>query len=250
MGLISKMKDGPIALCFYCQFLFFNTLFVMFKFNIFLCFICLLSHLNSNAQDVKIGNISSSNSNNLVMENGVIVLSNASDTIAGAIRYENGLFYGCDGISWHLLSPIKKEILGFSNTSSHGRFEYAGKFGVEAANQMCKESYPNEPTARFYYSNDIDEALTNGLVNGITDGENFWAILHGFPLQTSSQGTQSNNCMCLSYDNGTLALGTKGNIFLNTPTPGYPNSNSIIANRVTYIEVTCYNNIFPVVCGK
>ena len=219
----------------------------MSKLNIFFGIICLLSNVIAEAQDVKIGNISNSNSNNLIMENGVVVLSSASDTIAGAIRYENGLFYGCDGITWHLLSPIKKEILGFSNTTSFGSFEYAGKFGVEAANQMCKESYPNEPTARFYYSNDIDEALTNGLVNGITDGADFWAILHGFPVVNSTFGTGSNNCHCLTFNNDpSWGRGTKGKIYINTPTP----ITGIVGKRVTYFDVQCFNNNLPVVCGK
>ena len=56
---------------------------------------------------------------------------------------------------------------------SRGRFTYNGLFGVEAANQMCKDSYPNSPTARMYFSHDIDEALVNNLV----EGDNRWNCL-------------------------------------------------------------------------
>jgi len=200
-------------------------------------------------QDVEIG--TSMDNSNLVMQNGVVVLDSKNDSITGALKFDQGVFWGFDGSSWLNLShPPKKEILGYSNTVSNGRFSFNGKTGIEAANEMCKDSYPNEPTAHFYFPHEIDEALLNNLISGTTDGTAFWVFKHDFEGFTDNDGIDSrrNNCWCFSFNSGDIADGVIGRIYLNEVTPG--NGGGIIANQIRYQNALACNASFPVLCGK
>jgi len=203
--------------------------------------------VNVIAQDVEIG--TPVDNSNLVMNNGVIILDDKNDSIPGAMKFEGGVFYGFDGSNWVRLSPeVPKEIIGLSTATTIGRMIYNGKVGIEAANEMCKDAYPDIPTAKMYLPHEIDEALRNDLVSGITDGDRFWAFVHDFNgFSNFNSDTRTGNCWCFSFGQDDIARGVTGQIFINTITPG---PGGVFANQVNYSNFNSCTQELPVICGK
>ncbi len=194
--------------------------------------------------NVMIGN--SETASDLVIENGVIVTSTTTNPLAGAIKFEGNLFWGYDGSNWMLLSNLKKEILGPSLLTTNGSIEIGGLTGIQAADSICRADYPNDPTAHFYNSNEIDKALANGLVNGVLDATQYWVIMHHFDGNSSSL-SDLNNCYCMLGDQGPYN-GTSVQFHLNE-NPA-PTNGGVTGDRVRYQKGRPCGSSYRIICGK
>ena len=110
-------------------------------------------------------------------------------------------------------------ILGVSNTSDNGWFQYTdangvAHQGVRAAGESCKASYPNDANAHYCSMSEIQTALSVGAYNANIDGQETWM----FPSWTKSNGGfegDNDFCQSLLYHSGHAATGTSLTISTN-----------------------------------
>lgn len=152
-----------------------------------------------------------------------------------------------------VVNPILMEpyILGRSTQTSNGRFIFNGKTGWQAANEMCKASYPDEPYARAFTVAQITEAITIESYSDNTnyDGISFWAITSSVTKGNSfNNGSAPNNSYNLGHNSGDLSIGTRGTIIFNYTTPG--NGGGITLPRFFNVqqEISSGTN-YPCLCG-
>ncbi|MAD60960.1 MAG: hypothetical protein CMH49_05535, partial [Myxococcales bacterium] len=95
-------------------------------------------------------------------------------------------------------------VLGVSNTTSNGWFQYDNKQGVRAAGEMCKDSFPNDSNAHFCSLSEIQQALSVGNFNNSINNVNTW-VYTAVPRDTN--GFKSY-CQSFLYNSGHAASGT------------------------------------------
>lgn len=119
-----------------------------------------------------------------------------------------------------LLEPY---ILGVSSQVSNGRFQFNGKTGWQAANEMCKATYINEPYARAFTNEQITQAI---LLENYSNNQNynstlFWAITSSTIRGNAYTNTSArNNNQNLGQNDGNISSGIRGRITFDYVTPG------------------------------
>lgn len=157
-------------------------------------------------------------------------------------------------VASNLVKLPKPFILGRSNQTSNGRFQFNGKYGWQAAQDMCEASYPNNPNVRAFTLEQIAQAIVLGNwdVNNLNNinGINFWAIT---PLAYSSNyptTPHQNNSFGLNHNTGAANVGTRGQIIINaTNIPDEPNGDN---PSNTYLRVNngiASGAVYPCMCG-
>ncbi|GHC64641.1 hypothetical protein [Ulvibacter litoralis] len=147
-----------------------------------------------------------------------------------------------------LLEPY---ILGASSQVSNGRFQFNGKTGWQAANEMCKASYPNEPYARAFTNEQITQAILLENYSNIQNYNSvyFWSItsstIHGSIFTNTSAG---NNGANLGFNSSEYARGIKGIILFDYETP-LINGGVIIPRYFNAEANAVLSNQFPCLCG-
>lgn len=140
-------------------------------------------------------------------------------------------------------------LLGRSAQSSNGRFTFGGANGIEAANNMCKVSFPNEPRAHLCTSSDLQVAM--GL-NRYTANANFdtvrtWTVTDNARGSTYVNSYR-NTCQSLMYNSGDAGRGTSVLLRLNAQSDG--NGGGVSGNHIEYsLDIACGSNL-PVLCCR
>lgn len=163
----------------------------------------------------------------------------------GTIMYQNNTFYGYANGSWQNLSQ-NKEILGVSDIPTNGRFNYGGLKGIQAGHKMCRDAFPNEPTARMYFSDDIDNAVSLGNFTGIVSEESYWTLVNTFESINDNYSVD-DNCYNFNDLDGSISRGTVVQISLDEQIPG---NLGTLATYVNYINSVSCGNSYKIVCGK
>ncbi len=145
-------------------------------------------------------------------------------------------------------------ILGKSNQTSNGRFNFGGKKGAAAATAMCQATFANEATAHLCSPDEVARAISTeswdaGNLNNITNVATWTISTQQFSRNNNFlNSTADSSCQGLNYNSGDIARGTNLTIFVNTLVGG----NGGQANS-TYFNVTrdvgCGQNR-PVMCCR
>jgi hypothetical protein len=146
-------------------------------------------------------------------------------------------------------------ILGVSTITSNARFNFNGKYGWQAAQEMCKAAYPNDPNVRAFTLEQIGQAIvlgnwdTNNMSN--IENLNFWGIAPNAVGTINTNEAHRNNAWGLNVNTSQTSNGVRGRIIINSGNVGGINTND--ANPLnTYLEVNrlanpSYN--YPCMCG-
>lgn len=146
-------------------------------------------------------------------------------------------------------------ILGRSNQSSNGRFQFNGKYGWQAAQEMCLATFPNDPNVRAFTLEQIGQAIVLGNwdTNNLSNIENFffWGIAPFAVGSTYPNEAHRNNIWGLNHSAGDTSRGIRGKIFIDASTIVGENPNG--ANPFnTYLEVDSNisaGNVHSCMCG-
>ncbi|WP_338731012.1 hypothetical protein [Mangrovimonas cancribranchiae] len=140
-------------------------------------------------------------------------------------------------------------ILGRSAMSTSARVNYGGLTGWQAANQMCKDTYPNEPYARAFTAEQITQAIVIGSYSSNTNYDNVW-----FWVITSSvtkglfDGSGFNTSENFGGNAANVSRGVRGIIKFNYTTIG--NGGGINLPRFFNVEQDIMNGDYmPCLCG-
>ncbi|WP_235293150.1 hypothetical protein [Portibacter lacus] len=180
-----------------------------------------------------------------------VILGTLSSEKPGAIKFENGLFYGFDGATWIPLSLNReKYILGPSNLTTDGSFSYNSFTGLVAADAMCKATYPEEPSAHFYDVSEINDAMSHNNMGTLSLNTDYWVMSTSYRAGTvgSNLTSFSNYNNCFSYLSSSGALSERGTVFTYSISAPY-------AGQLTGINSNFKNNIscgtqLRLVCGR
>ncbi len=145
-------------------------------------------------------------------------------------------------------------ILGRSNQSSNGRFNFGGKKGAQAANAMCQATFSNVPTAHVCQPEEISSALAAESWDANNQNN-----IHGVATWTLStqqfsrnnnflNSTSASSCQGLNYNSGDIARGTNLTIFINSLVGGNGGQAGATYFNVTR-DVGCGTNR-PVMCCR
>lgn len=146
-------------------------------------------------------------------------------------------------------------ILGRSIQTSNAKFSFNGKYGWQAAQEMCKASYPNDPNVRAFTLDQIAQAIVLGNWNttNLNNIENFWfwAITpYAVGSSHGSYQSEEQNGYGLNYIPGDLGNGTRGQILINdTNNIGNPSDSN---PEKTYLRVhtnAALTYVYPCICG-
>jgi hypothetical protein len=180
-----------------------------------------------------------------------LVLSNSSAAKAGAIKFENGEFYGYDGSTWLPLSTNReKAILGPSSLVFDGSFSFNSLTGLQAADAICKSAYPNEPSAHFYNDSEVNEAMTNNKMGSLVQNVKYWVMSsnYRFGNGTNVYEVNSNFNNCFNYLSSSGALNERGTVFSYIIAAPYSGQLVGINGSFKNNEV-CASN-YSLVCGR
>jgi hypothetical protein len=149
----------------------------------------------------------------------------------------------------------KPYILGRSNQSSSGRFAFNGKYGWQAAQEMCIASFPGDSNVRAFTLEQIAQAIVLGNwdTNNLSNIENFffWGITPYAVGTTYTNETHRNNVWGLNHNPGDTSRGVRGKIIINANTIVGENPNGANPSN-TYLEVDsnqAAGNVYPCMCG-
>ena len=146
----------------------------------------------------------------------------------------------------------KPYILGRSAQTSNARFDFNGKYGWQAAQEMCEATFPGDPNVRAFTLEQIAQAMVlgnwdAGNLNNIRNVY-FWAITpYAVGPNFNSYNSESQNSYGLNVNAGDISSGTRGQIRINDASIG-PGFNNIL----TYLRAsTNVSNglIYPCMCG-
>ena len=183
----------------------------------------------------------------LIIQKGALVIGDqttASPT-PGTIKFTEGAFMGFDGDNWVNLSPQEKYILGPSVINTDGSVEFGSLTGLEAATAICKAAYPNDPSAHFYSSVEIDKAIENGNVNGITTNTKYWTLIHTFH-GLNANNSANNNCFCFLLNETAIGRGTTITFFFQAS----ETSTQLAGYFTNYQFGEQCNTVLPIICGR
>lgn len=110
----------------------------------------------------------------------------------------------------------KPYILGKSNHTDDGRWDYNGVQGVAAANAACRDAFPNEANAHMCMASEVQLAAYNGSYNNNADIEGAtWTM--GTRVENPGgariDSSLGNNCQDLLYNTGDKAVGTTVRVY-------------------------------------
>jgi len=133
-------------------------------------------------------------------------------------------------------------ILGVSNQVSQGRFIFNGLGGVEAATEMCRQSYPNETTAHLCTQHEIQNSLSMNNYRGDGRVANESANFD----QSSTWTISPHSASCSSLTNNSSSVGSRVSILLNAQI-----QNTTITSHTwrTSDNTSCSQN-YPVLCCR
>ncbi len=104
-------------------------------------------------------------------------------------------------------------LLGRSNQTSNGRFSFNGQTGMRAANEMCRSTYPNEPTAHFCSPDEVFRAVSTGAMTAnarvAADSLWTWTVSHESDTNNRNNNSLHGNCQNLMYNSGDASDGTR-----------------------------------------
>jgi hypothetical protein len=114
---------------------------------------------------------------------------------------------------------VEPAVLGLTNVSTNGKPEVPDPTGgilagVQAVNQLCKNTFTGEPTAHVCTEDDLYDALVTGNIAASVDGAKAYILGHttdGFTYD----GSVNNNCLNFNYNSGHVASGTTAQFNLN-----------------------------------
>lgn len=144
----------------------------------------------------------------------------------------------------------KPYILGVSNESQNGSWEYGGVEGIKAANAACRDAFPNEANAHMCMVPEARLALALDSYPNNLPARDAWAI--GDDMQPPGgnriNGSLGNNCQDLLYQTGDAAVGTLMNVNINYASIGNDAGNTapVVALRR---NVGCQGS-YPVYCCR
>lgn len=156
------------------------------------------------------------------------------------------------GDSPSIASPtVPGYILGRSDQTSNGRFTFQGENGTSAATEMCKASYPDDPTAHLCNHSEIQNALATDQF----DVENLnnintttWTLNTGGADQGAFSGSLRNSCWNFTYNSGDAATGTRVVIAIDDVSPG--NGGGVAANTFNIESGIGCNTNYSVMCCR
>ena len=140
-------------------------------------------------------------------------------------------------------------ILGVSNTSDNGWFQFTdgngvSYQGVRAAGESCKASYPNDANAHYCSMSEIQTALSVGSYNAGINGQETWM----YPSWIKSNGGfegDNDFCQSLLYHSGHAAVGSSLTIL--TDVASTSGGSGI---RLTFNDNKGCDNSLPVLCCR
>lgn len=141
-------------------------------------------------------------------------------------------------------------ILGRSYQTDDGKFSYNGKTGWQAANEMCKDTYPNEPYVRAFTAEQITQAIVIGNYSSNSNYDNvpFWVITSSVTKGDSFNDSGFNNSQNFSENAGEISRGVRGTITFNYTSIGMGGGTTI--PRFFNVEQEVLNNQnYPCLCG-
>lgn len=149
-------------------------------------------------------------------------------------------------------NPVLMEpyILGRSYQSDDGKFSYNGKTGWQAANEMCKVTYPNEPYVRAFTAEQITQAIVIGNYSSNSNYDNvpFWVITSSVTKGDSFNDSGFNNSQNFSENAADESRGVRGTITFNYTSIGMGGGTTI--PRFFNVEQEVLNNQnYPCLCG-
>ncbi|NND10359.1 MAG: hypothetical protein EX254_09380, partial [Flavobacteriaceae bacterium] len=143
-------------------------------------------------------------------------------------------------------------ILGKSSQVSNGTFSFNGKYGWQAAQEMCEASFPGDPNVRAFTIEQISQAIVLGNwdSSNLTNIEDFWfwaitpyAVGSGF----GSYQSEAQNLYGLNYDAGDVGNGTRGQIKIDGGSIG---NGSNPLNTYLSVQTNIAPGLFyPCMCG-
>ncbi|RSK39308.1 hypothetical protein [Mangrovimonas spongiae] len=140
-------------------------------------------------------------------------------------------------------------ILGTTFHTDDGTYQYGGLTGWQAANEVCKLAYPNEPYARAFTAEQITQAIILGNYSSNTNYDNvpFWVITSSI-TKGVFDGSGFNNSQNLSENAGDVSRGVRGIIKFNYTSIG--NGGGPTIPRFFNVEQDIMNNnSIPCLCG-
>ncbi len=141
-------------------------------------------------------------------------------------------------------------ILGVSEQSSSGRFEFGGKFGMAAASEMCRVTFANEPTAHLCSPEEVKSAISreswSSANQAAIDQTPTWTVTDMVRGDSFGNSSQANSCHNFNYPTGHIARGTALTVFFGTNIDlGNANANTVNITR----ETPCADSM-PVLCCR
>jgi hypothetical protein len=130
-------------------------------------------------------------------------------------------------------------ILGASVTATNGWIQFNNQQGVRAAGEMCKSSYPNEPTAHYCSLSEVQEALSVNQYNPNINGVPTWVY------STATPSDDNSYCQSLLYFSGHGAVGTS--LTISTESNSVSGGNGI---RLSYDTTEACSNSRNVLCCR
>ena len=107
-------------------------------------------------------------------------------------------------------------ILGPSSTSSNGKFEFGGEQGVRAAGEMCRATFPNDPTAHYCSLGEIQSALSVGNFPANINNVETWVFPSWIAINNGNNFEGDNDfCQSLLYNSAHAAQGTAMTVLTN-----------------------------------
>ncbi len=141
-------------------------------------------------------------------------------------------------------------VLGRSNTTSAGQFAHGGLTGIRAANAMCVDSFPNEPTAHLCATGEVQQAISMNRYNADNaaafDGQQTWTQA---PIaRSNARGSNDSleiSCLNFLYRTGHRANGVTLEVDLNHQTPDGQQGDVVRLRQ----DIGCGQNL-PVLCCR
>ena len=145
-------------------------------------------------------------------------------------------------------------ILGRSVISSNARFQFNGKHGWRAAQEMCKATFPGDTNVRAFTLEQIAQAIVLGNydetnLNNI-DQVQFWAITPvAYTIgNTGFRYPHQNNAHGLNINAGDSGYGTTGEIRIEDPTT-IENGNNPLKTYLKVFNTKAPGSNYPCMCG-
>ncbi len=143
-------------------------------------------------------------------------------------------------------------LLGRSNQTSNGRFQFNGAVGIQAAHAMCAASYPAEPTAHFCTPDEVMQAVSMGRydpANAANINVATWTHAQiGRSDARNANDSREVSCQGLMYNSADVANGTELSVDLAYLSPG--NGGGVTGPNIRIRpEIRC-NQAKPVFCCR